>query len=66
MTPTPLSPTPLVNVEAAKKLARAAGGNDSAVQTPEAAGWHIDASSGSGQDQTDARAALDRLKHKHG
>lgn len=66
MAATPLSPTPLVNVEQAKRLVRAAGGNDSMVCTPEEAGWHIDASTGSGQDQTDARTKLDKVGKKHG
>jgi len=53
-------------VEAAKVVVQAAGGNPSLVSDHDVALAHLDASLGSGSEQTSARAKLDALGHKHG
>jgi hypothetical protein len=55
----------LLAVEHAKAIVKALGGNPSLICTTDHAYAHIDASLGTGSEQTSARALLDKIGHKH-
>jgi hypothetical protein len=56
---------PLLLAAHAKQIVKALGGNESLVATRDHALFHVDASLGSGAEQTTARANLDRVGHRH-
>jgi hypothetical protein len=61
----PLSPTPLEQVERAKRLSAQYGVNSSLIHTSDVARWQIDSITATGADLTSAVQALDKVGHKH-
>jgi hypothetical protein len=53
-------------VENAKALVKSQGGNPSLIGSHDVALAHLDATLGSGSEQSAARAKLDKVGHKHG